>query len=282
VEEVRTVNPRGKLLDLTSREAFHLGICDTVVNSREEVIKLCGIEAAKVMTMRMTWAEGFVRFITSPVVVFVLILAGLIALVFSLKVPGLGLPEILTAACFILVFFGHYMAGLATEIEIAMFVLGVALLVLEIFVIPGFGVTGIAGITLVLASLLLAMQGFEWPKQPWQIDRFTTNLTILLGSFASAIVVLMVMVKFLPSVPVLNKLVLKTKLEEKDGVTVAPPDLTDCLGRSGVATTTLRPAGKIMLDGKTVDAVTEGDYIEKGQAVSVVQADGTRIVVRKA
>ncbi|MCE9582396.1 MAG: hypothetical protein K8T20_07875 [Planctomycetes bacterium] len=244
VKVLRQVKARGKLLNLTATEARNLGISSATVESMEKAYAVLGANPGTVVRISRSWSETFVG------------------------------PALLAAGCFGLVFFGHYLVGLADSTEIIMFLLGATLLVVECMT-PGFGIVGASGILLIIASLVLSLQNFIIPSNPYQWNSLTGNFLTLTASTGAAVLVFASVLRFLPNTPLFGKLVLKAELAPAEAHAA-----TVLIGRPGVALTPLRPSGKVEVDGMTVDVVAEEGFIEAGRKVTIVKADGPSVVVR--
>jgi membrane-bound serine protease (ClpP class) len=191
-----------------------------------------------------------------------------------------------------LVFFGSYLVGLAEVTEMLIFVLGVGLLAVEIFLLPGFGVFGIAGIILIFVSLILSMQSFTIPDvqtAPWQWTILKRNFIVVGLSSSLAVIFFIILVRYLSSVPFFSHLILSADVKTSAGFSSVAMDAAPLLGKKGIVFTALRPVGKItMLDdkgrqtGQTIEAVTEGDFINKGETVVIINIDGSRIVAERS
>ncbi|MEW6026718.1 MAG: NfeD family protein [Planctomycetota bacterium] len=301
VEDVKLVIAGGKLLNLSAGDALKYSIATAIKEERSEIPPLAGISNFTFKEVTPTWSEHLVMWLTSPAVSSILILAGLIAAGMAFKAPGTGLPEAIAVICFGLVFFGSYLIGLAEVTEILIFVLGVGLLSVEIFVLPGFGVFGIAGIILIFVGLILSMQGFTIPDvetAPWQWTILKKNFIVVGLAFSLAVIFFIILVRYISSVPFFSHLVLSADEKTSAGFSSLPDwtrgqagitkDASPLLGRKAVVFTALRPVGKIVLldaEGRktdeTIDAVTEGDFINKDETVVIINIDGSRIVVEK-
>jgi membrane-bound serine protease (ClpP class) len=284
-----TISPKGKVLTLTNEEAQKTYgkppkplLSAGTVKELSELLAREKLDAVETEEIRLTGFEQVARFLTaiSPI----LILLGLLGIYVEMNTPGFGFPGIGAILCFVLVFFGSYLAGLAGWEHLLLLLLGVALLAIEIFLIPGFGVTGIAGIVCVCGALLLMMTerlpGGSWWWPSW--EQVQMPLIKLCFSVVGAVIGAYIIGKFLPKTP------LWKRMELSPAAVTAPEPLagvapqTKLLGEIGVAETQLRPAGKARFAGQLVDVVTQGDLIEKGQRVKVIEAAGARIVVAKA
>jgi membrane-bound serine protease (ClpP class) len=197
-----------------------------------------------------------------------------------------GLFGIISALAFSVFFWSKFMGGTATGLEIALFVLGLGCLAMEVFVIPGFGVFGVSGILLVLASLIMASQTFTGAD--WQYDLARAGQTVAtLGAALLAVTAFsMALSQYLHHIPILKHMVLSAPGQHQDpDEPRLRPDLLESgvvpLGAVGVAMTVLRPAGKARIEGRLLDVVSDGQFIPAGANVAVIQVSKNRIVVRE-
>lgn len=269
---------KGKLLNLTANESKDLGLAKEVLETRSGLLELLDMKDARVIEARLLWSEMLVRFITHPIVSSLLLTIGFLGLIFELKIPGWGLSGTLGLISLALFFWGHYLIGLANWIEIVLFLLGVGLLFLEIFVIPGFGITGVSGIILIIISLFLALI-----KHPFEIPHreLLGAFYIISYAFVLSLVIAIVGLRWIPHSWVWKKLVLVHTEESAKGYT-QDRYWERFIGKEGKSITSLRPTGKIEIDGEFLDVVTEGDFLDKGTLVKIISTDGNRIIVRKA
>jgi len=291
VVEGKTVTKENQPLTLSALDAVEYGLASIIKETREEVPALFGISNPVYKHTTPTWSEALVMYITSPVISAILILAGLIAAGMSLKMPGFGVPEVIAIVCFGLVFFGNYLIGLAEVTEALIIFLGVGLIAVEIFLLPGFGIFGISGIILMGVGLILSMQSFTLPDiktAPWQMEILQKNLVVVGAAFVSAVVVFLLFVRYLSAVPFFNKLILSAEVKGGQGFATVEQNIPALVGRKGIVFSALRPVGKITLlgpDGKetgeTYDVVTEDSFIDKGAKVVIIEVDGSRIIVEK-
>ncbi|MDQ7780289.1 MAG: NfeD family protein [Planctomycetota bacterium] len=283
VVEKQTVIERGKLLALSANAARQYGVARSIVTGVDDILTAHSLEDATITEMDETWSVGLVRFITMWHVKFVLIALGLVALGIEMATPGFGVPGTVGLLCFALVFFGHYLAGFAEIAEIVLFVVGILLLLIEIFFIPGFGVVGIVGILLMAAGLLLSFQDFFLPgsRYPWQMDTLRSNFLVVLGSLAIALISLVALARFVPNLPLFRRLVLTTAQRAEDGVVAGNSQLTVLTNKLGVVVSPLHPSGKVEIDGQKYDVVTEGVFLDVGMQIEVVSVEGARVVVRR-
>lgn len=266
-----------KLITLTSEEALKFKMADTVVNSFEELKEVFNYINAEVIVISTNWAEDLVRFLSNPIVSSILIMFGLIGLYTEIKTPGWGLPGTVGLICLALFFGSGYILQLASIFEIIIFALGVLLLLVEIFVIPGFGIFGIAGIILMIAGLFLGLIS-DLSIVDWELISFA--IIQLAAIFISTAIIIAVLIKYLPKSSMFNKLILQDKVKEKSGY-AAKEILFDLIGKAGVAYTDLRPSGIAVIDGKRIDVVTEGEFIDHETEIVVKYIEGSKVVVGK-
>jgi membrane-bound serine protease (ClpP class) len=278
----------GKVLVLDAPLARQLGIARHVVQDPGELYRLYGIDEAEVRRGGPDWLDRISDFLRQPTVGLFLIMIGITCLILELKMPGVGLPGVLAALCFVLYFWAHsQLAGQTMWLAILLFLLGLILIGVEIFVIPGFGVTGFSGILMMIVSLaLVTLEKKPETTQEW--ISFGGTLSTLGLSLVGAIVVAMLIARSFPSLPYANRLVLQppteanAALEEAGLAEVAgagpSPAALALLGAIGVAVTPLRPAG---INDDFVDVVAEGSYVEPGTRVQVIEIEGNRIAVKE-
>ena len=269
----------GTLLTVSSDEALRLGIADAVLPSVDATVEALGLADRVQDDHAASRAEKALRFLGSPVMASLLLMMMMGGLYFEIQTPGVGFAGAVALVGAALFFAPHYLLGLVQSWEIALFVVGIGLLLVEVFVTPGFGVFGVGGLVLTFGALLIALvpnAGFEFPTDG-EIAQATTTL--------SAALVLLVLLafslgKYLPRSERFNRLVLVPDLAASAGYTSADT-LPDLVGRTGRALTTLRPSGTAEIDGDRVDVVTEGGFIASGATVEVVRARGAVVVVRE-
>lgn len=264
-----------KLITLTSEEALQYKMADTILTSVEEILNVFGYEDAAIVTLESNWAEDFVRFLSHPIVSSLLIMIGLIGLYTEIKTPGWGLPGTMALISLALFFGTGYILELASIIEILLFLIGVVLLIVEIFLIPGFGIFGIAGIALMITSLFLGLIS-DFHIVDWNIISFA--IIQLAATFVFTTIIIAIMLKYLPKTNMFHRLVLDEKVEIKSGYATKPV-LAELIGVEGKALTDLRPSGTAIINGKRIDVVTEGDFVSNGAKLIVKSIEGSKVVV---
>ena len=267
----------GKLLTLTSAQALEHRVADFTADTLEATLEAAGISGADVRTVEQTWAESLVRFLTNPVVSSLLMSVGLIGLLVELRTPGFAVPGTVGLLSLGLFFWGHWIVQLAGWEELLLVAIGVVLLLVEVLVVPGFTIAGVAGIGALVAGLGLALIG---------AGATATAVVTALGRVAVSILIamagLLVLMRFLPRLPFGRKLVLQTDMEADDGYVSAPDTDRRWLGRTGMAVSPLRPAGIADIEHARLDVVSDGEFIDAGTPIEVTRVDGNRIVVRRA
>lgn len=273
--EIPGLIEKGKLLTLTTQEALKHKVADFRADTIEQVLKQLALDGAEVRLATPNWAENLVRFLTHPVLSSLLITIGMLGIILELRTPGFGLPGGLGILSLALFFWGHWLVQLAGWEEMLLVGSGVVLLALEIFVIPGFGIAGVLGIAALISGLSLSLfgAGASW-------DFILKAVGRVVFSLLAALIVSLVMLRFLPRLPWGRRLILETGLHADEGYASAPEADERWLGKSGRAVSPLRTAGIAEIEGKRVDVVSDGEFIESGAPIVVTRVDGNRIVVR--
>lgn len=256
-----------ELLTLTAEQAVKVGYAEGITSNLDEVLKEIGLEGVEVKQLELSFFEQLARFLTNPIVVPILLSIGSIGLVVELYSPGFGIPGTMGLASLLLFFYGHLVAGLAGFESLILFLIGIGLILLE-FVLPG-GVVGIIGLIAVLWSILIAGESVT---QMGMYILAATGIAIIAGIVLSKV--------FGKRIQVFNKLVLKDATSTEKGY-ISNKSRLELIGVTGVALTSLRPSGTIVVGDERIDAVSEGGYIDKGAKVKIVFAEGSRIVVRE-
>ncbi len=281
--EVEGVSPKGKLLTLTTELALETGMVNGQVETQAELLKLLGLEHAEVVRIEANWAETLARFITDPTVSGLLMSLGFLALMMELYSPGFGVGGTIGVVLLGAFFGGHMIVELAGWEEVLLFAAGLIALGAEVFVIPGFGVAGALGIVLIVSSLVLALTGLP-ASTAWDVGAIGGAFGQVMLSMVGGVIGMIFVARKLPESTfgrwmVLDTTLSRTKKQSGDGEFVAQPATWDrYVGKRGVATTDLRPAGKATIEDDLVDVVSRGDYIEKGSQIRIVEVEGVRIV----
>jgi membrane-bound serine protease (ClpP class) len=273
--EITGVIGKGKLLTLTTAEALKYKVADLTAATVDGALDAAGLRKANVHNARQTWAESLVRFLTHPIVSSLLMTLGLLGLLVEIRTPGFAVPGTVGLISLGLFFWGHWLVRLAGLEELLLVCVGVLLLALEVFVLPGFTVAGVAGIVAIVLGLGMTLVG-SGATTAAIIDALARVVLSVLLAIAGALALLRV----LPHLPFGRRLVLVTGMQADLGYVSAPETDRGWLGRTGTALSPLRPAGIAEIDGTRLDVVSEGGFIVAGTSIEVTRTDGNRIVVR--
>jgi membrane-bound serine protease (ClpP class) len=273
--EVAGVIAKGKLLTLTASEALQQKVAELTADTVDAALEAAGLPNAEVRQTRQTWAETLVRFLTHPVVSSLLMTVGFLGLLVEIRTPGFAAPGTIGLLSLGLFFWGHWIVQLAGWEELLLVSVGVVLIAIEVFVIPGTTVVGIVGIVALAAGLGMALVGAGAT-----VSAFVSALGRVAISILLAMAGALALLRVLPRLPFGRRLVLATGLPADLGYASAPDSDRHWLGRTGTAVSPLRPAGIAEIDGARVDVVSDGGFIDRGTAIEVTRVDGNRIVVR--
>lgn len=260
-------------LTLSAVEAKRLKVVDYICRSKTALKNELGLKNCKIVTKNKTPTHYIIFFLAHPLVSGLLIVIGLIGLYIEAKTPGFGFAGGLGLVALALFFFGHVGIGDSNWVPTLIFLIGIILLALEIFVIPGFGITGISGIIAIFASLLLA---FGWDNIELAIN------TVGISMIVAVILIIFLTIYVLPKSTVFKKITLDTSHSNKAGFSSHEKPDKSLVGLEGIVHTTLRPTGLAIIDDQRLDVITEGDFIEKGEKIKVQKVEGMRIIVDKA
>ncbi len=269
------VSEKGKLLTLTSAEALQHRVAEMQIPSMDALLDALNLSGAEVRTATETWAETLVRFLTNPIVSSLLMTVGMLGILLEIQSPGFGLPGLLGLGSFALFLGGHWLVQLAGWEQLLLIGLGLVLMAVEVFVLPGFGVAGVLGILSLLGGLgsSLIGAGATWEAVAGAAGRAALSLV-------AAIAVGVALLRLFPRMPIGRRLILETGLSAVAGYTSEPEKDHRWLGHHGTTESPLRPSGIARLDGERVDVVSDGAFLEPGTPIEVIRVDGNRIVVR--
>ena len=285
------------LLTLTAAEAKEYGIARVLVSNIDEALTFLanrdGIEFTKpVITYRTNWSEELVRLLNHPTFTGILFMIGLLGVYIELKTPGIGFPGLVAVICFAILFGSRFLVGLATWWEMAVFIIGVILLMIEIFVIPGFGIAGITGLMCIFIGLFAILvpnrpDELPWPKYDFDWQMLHNGAWGFGLGFVGFLIVAWILAKFLPKTRLFGDLVLAPApagAELKVNMT-APAQGENSninVGDVGEVLSPLRPTGQARFGDAVVDVVAEGVFLEKTQKVKIIEIHGNRVVVRES
>ncbi|TRX70763.1 nodulation protein NfeD [Carboxylicivirga sp. M1479] len=270
---IENVVDTGKILTFTTLEAIENGFCEGQANSIEEVLAKLKIYDYEMTSFKPSFYDGLKGLLTSPVLQGILILVIMGGIYFELQTPGVGFPLLAAGIAAVLYFSPLYIDGLADNWEIIIFIIGLVLIALEVFVIPGFGVAGVSGVTLVLGGLTLSLLN----NDVFNFDGVGFNKLleamgiVLSGLFGGFLAIIYLSKKLFASSTFGAKIALQTEENIELGYIGVEAALVDLVGELGEANTSLRPSGKIIINDELYDAVAESGFIEKGTKIRVTR-----------
>jgi membrane-bound serine protease (ClpP class) len=272
----------GKVLTFTAIEAMEHGFCEGIHESVKELLEANGYPEYEMKSFVPSKLETFIGWMVNPAVSGILIMIIIGGIYFELQSPGIGFPLAAAVIAALLYFTPLYLEGLAENWEVILFLVGIVLLAVEIFVLPGFGVAGIAGAAFIMASLILSLVGnvgfdFEF-IMPTELMTafFTVILSSVMGFFGS-----LYLAKKLLTTSALSSLVLASVQNKEDGFVGVDSKEHALVGQEGVAQTILRPSGKVIIEDEIYDATALTGYIDKGEKVQVTKYETAQLFVRK-
>ncbi|MCY7782654.1 MULTISPECIES: NfeD family protein [unclassified Bacillus (in: firmicutes)] len=259
--------PKGDLLTLNADKAIDVGYSEGTADNISALVKKLGFDKAHISYAKESFVEKTARWLTNPVIVPILLTIAFLGLTVELFSPGVGIPGTVGFIALLLFFYGHLAAGLAGYETVLLFIAGVILILLEIF-LPG-GIIGLLGLGAIVASLFLAAESF------------TVMAVSLLIASAVSITAFILLTRVLGKrMKFFKKLILNDSTNTESGY-VSNQTRTDLMGKVGVTFTPLRPAGTVIIDDERLDVVSEGSFTEKDKKVKVIKVEGSRIVVRE-
>jgi len=281
-----------RLLTMLGAEALEYGFATRELRNLEELAWYFNTTQSQLIIFERNWSEELVEFLTSPLIQGILGIVVLMAFWSETQAPGLGVPAAIAVTALTIMLGAPYLAGLASLIDLVLIVVGVILIMAEIFVIPGFGVAGISGILLVMLGMVMAYVPsdpgpFYFPELPGTWAIFQRSLITLTLSFVISIVAIIVLARHMHTVPFFQRFMLqatvgqavKSAEQAGDNATPGVSDFGVKVGDEGESLCELRPIGEAEFDGKIVDVQTHGEWVGKHRRLRVVEASGNRIVV---
>jgi membrane-bound serine protease (ClpP class) len=268
----------GKVLTLTAREALKWDYCDGIAETMDEVItKYLGYNDYEIVEYKPSFYDNLTGFLTNPAFQAFLIMIIVAGIYFELQSPGLGFPSIAALTAAFLYFMPLYLDGLVQNWELIVFFIGIILILLEIFVIPGFGIAGVSGIILISAGLVFALLDNDWFsfKQVEIPDITRSVLTVLSGILLSFFAILYLSSR-IGEKGLFHRIALTADLESSESVNWNDKQL---VGQCGKAMTDLRPSGKIIIANEIYDALSNRGFIESRTEVRVVKFENMQLYV---
>lgn len=279
---VDSVSMEGKVITFSTKEAIKYGFCDAELNSVEEILVRQGVENYEIVEFKLGSAEDIISFFLNPVVSSILILLILGGLYFELQTPGIGFPIMASVTALILYLVPYYLNGVAENWEIVLFFIGIILIAIEVFIIPGFGVFGVFGLFTSIGSLILIMLNNDFFDFTFVLskDLVSSSLSVLISVFSFLLLVIFGGVK-ITDTKAFKKIALEETQELSKGFT-SKKYSDELIGMKGKSFSVLRPSGKIIINEKIYDASTSGEFIEKNKNVEVISNEGSSLKVKKS
>ena len=275
------ISDSSSVITFSVAEAIQNGFCEGEYSSVKEILTAQGLQSAEIIAYEEKTVDTIISFFLSPAVSGILILLIIGGIYFELQTPGIGFPLALAVTAALLYFIPYYLNGLAENWEILAFVIGIILLAVEFFVIPGFGVFGVAGIVLTLGGLVLGMlpnQAFDFELVPAS-QLFGALLTVILAALAAVGMVFWLTPK-VNEWGAFKHLTLASTQDRAQGFTSSTYS-EDMLGKIGTVHSRLRPSGKVEIDGEIYDAYSRGEFLDQGESIEVISTEGTSLRVKK-
>jgi membrane-bound serine protease (ClpP class) len=300
VKGAQRIVGKDELLTLTAPRALEYGVARAVVKDRAGVLAFLAKRdsvtfAAEPIVLETNWSERMVSWVNSPGVMAVLIMLALLGVYVEFHTPGFGLAGIVAVICFAIMVGSKYLVGMANWVEIVLLFVGILLLLVEVFVLPGFGIAGVLGITGILLGLFgmlvrNAPDELPWPETPGDWRSLSSGALSLALGFAGFVVLAWLASRYLPRLRFMSGLVLAPAVPPSNrGVSqvsmTAPPQTAGGgvhLGDVGEVVAKLRPAGKARFGEAVVDVVATGEFLDRGVRVEIIAINGSRVVVKKA
>ncbi|MFC2112626.1 nodulation protein NfeD [Bacteroidota bacterium] len=270
---VKGISDTGKVLTFTAEEAIRHGFCEGLAEDIEDLLEQAHIESYEIVEHKSSGLDKIIGLLLNPVVSGILIMVLVGGIYFELQSPGIGFPLAAAVLAAVLYFAPLYLEGLAQNWEVLIFIIGLILIGVEIFAIPGFGVAGVAGILLVITGLTLAMVDnivfdFEWNIAFSEVIR---KFFIVISSMFLSLILSLYLGKQLFTNKAFAGMSLDRELNTEDGFLGVESMQKGLVGKTGIAESVLRPSGKVLIDDEIYDAVSEYGFIQKDEKVKVLR-----------
>ena len=266
----------GKLISLTTDQAIKYGIADGSAETIDALLDSLGYSTAELIETSENWSEKIVRFLTDPVVASLLTTFGFLGILFELQSPGWGIPGFVGLACLILSLSVSYIAELATMSDMLFVFAGLGLILLEMLVIPGFGIVGLGGIGFMLYGLYLLLL----PDVPVGEEIMEQAMDGFIIGLIGAAIGLVLLIRLMMKTKFWDQLTSPDIQKKEDGYSNTQGwETLD--GLTGVADTDLHPSGWVKIGEQRVFVVSEGGFIDQGKEITVLSVDGNRVLVRE-
>ena len=298
LENKELVVKNDELLTLTASDATRYGVARAEVKDLQGALDFLAerddvVFPTEPLVFKTNWSEEMVRWINSPAVMAVLVMLAMLGVYVEFNTPGLGLPGLVALICVVIIVGSKFRVGMANWVEIAVFVIGIILLLVEIFAIPGFGIAGLTGILCIMLGVFgmlvkNAPDRLPWPHTEFDWVLFTDGIIGLVGGFTGFVILAWLLGKYLPKVGFLSGLMLvpaTTGKETKLKMPMTAPPVGGQqgvgIGDKGTVTSALRPVGSARFGDIEVDVVAQAEFLEPDAEVEIIEIHGNRAVVRK-
>ena len=281
--DLDSIATKDKILTLSTSEAIKYGFCEAEVSGIDTIMMRAGVEEYEIQEFKLGATEKIISLFLNPFVSGILILIIIGGIYFELQTPGVGFPILASIVAIILYFVPNYLNGLAENWEIIFFVVGIVLIVLEIFIIPGFGIAGILGLVCTIGSLVLVMLNNDMFDFSFvtSSDIFISMVVVLAGILGAIVIMFLGGASILSS-NFFKRIALREVQDKEHGFISTFYKEKSMIGQKGKTCTRLRPSGKIEIAGVVYDAFTRGNFIDEGMKVEVISDEGTSLKVRES
>ncbi|NLJ79343.1 MAG: nodulation protein NfeD, partial [Tissierellia bacterium] len=265
---IEGVSEKGKLLNLTGKEALKHGIADLMAEDYDEMLSHFDIKYSKVVKMEEPLEVKLAKVLSSPYINTLFLTIGFVGMIIEVFTPGFGAGGTISIISFGLFFAGNILAGNSQWTSLAIFITGLILLVVEA-IVPGFGLPGISGIVLVVLGTVLAMGSLV-----------SALMSVSIAIIITAIITIL-LIKHGKRIPHLDNIVLNARHIQEEEKQEIVSGYDEYLNSEGISISELRPSGKIEIDGRRLDAISEGAFIPRGSDIEVIRVEGNKIIVRR-
>lgn len=279
--EVEGVSKAGEVITFSVSEAIQNGFCEGEVASLEEIVERFGYKDFEIYEYAPSLSEDIISIFLNPAVSGFLILVIFAGIYFEIQTPGIGFPLAASAIAIVLYFIPYYLTGLASNWEMVLFIVGIILLGVEIFVVPGFGVFGILGIICILGGLTMGML----PNEQFDFTfvssgkLFSALLTVILAATVATVLIFTLTPK-INQWESFSRISLADTQLKSEGYTSSFYS-EELLGKEGLSYTRLMPSGKVIIEDEQYDAYSRGEFIDRGEKIIVISTEGTSLRVKK-
>ena len=281
---IEGISDTGKVITFTPLEAMEHGYCEGIAENIPEVLQKVGVKDYTIVKYEPSWIEKLIGWLVHPMISGILIMAIIGGIYFEMQSPGIGFPLGIAILSAVMYFAPLYLEGLAANWEIVVFIIGVILVAVEIFVIPGFGIAGISGILFVFVGLVLSLiDNVNFDFEHVELKGVGVAITtVVFGIFGGFLLSLYLGNKIFSaqSGPFKN-MSLKSVQNTSDGYVSIDISMLGLKGKQGIAKTVLRPGGKILIEGEMYDAIAASGFIDKDEEIVVIKIEATQVYVEK-